>query len=83
MLVHLHGGLVRQPVDRLKSLAGGPTASRFLAAGYRRADDVRREIEVVRAQTARAFGVNLFVPSRRPADPEELRPYLERTSSSV
>jgi acetyl esterase/lipase len=33
-LIHLHGGLNRQPVDRLKALDAEPTPSRFLAAGY-------------------------------------------------
>jgi nitronate monooxygenase len=35
----------------------------FLAAGYRSAADLSREIGEVRAGTARPFGVNLFVPT--------------------
>ncbi|MFG1825354.1 nitronate monooxygenase [Microbispora bryophytorum] len=34
----------------------------FLAAGYRTAQDVRREIAAVRERTDRPFGVNVFVP---------------------
>jgi acetyl esterase/lipase len=34
VLVHLHGGLGRYPVDRLKQFASEVNASRFLAAGY-------------------------------------------------
>jgi len=48
----------------------------FLAAGYRPADAVRTEIEAVRAATSRPFGVNLFVPTPRPADPDRVRAYL-------
>ncbi len=70
-------------------LAGGPSTPElaiavceagglgFIAAGYKRAEDVRREIEEVRRGTSRPFGVNLFVPSRRPADPESVRTYLD------
>jgi nitronate monooxygenase len=56
-------------------MAGGPTtpalvaagceagALAFLAAGYRSAGDLARELADVRAATSRAFGVNLFVPT--------------------
>jgi nitronate monooxygenase len=50
----------------------------FLAAGYKRADAVREEMNAVRAATGAPFGVNLFVPGDEPADPEKLRAYLER-----
>lgn len=70
-------------------LAGGPSTPAlaiavceagglgFLAAGYKQPDDVRAEIEVVRAATDRPFGVNVFVPSERAADPVTLRAYLD------
>jgi nitronate monooxygenase len=48
----------------------------FLAAGYKRADAVAEEIRAVRAATAKAFGVNLFVPGGEPADPASLTAYL-------
>jgi nitronate monooxygenase len=69
-------------------LAGGPSTPElaiavceagglgFLAAGYNRAQAVRTEIEAVRAATTRPFGVNLFVPTAEPAQPESLREYL-------
>ena len=62
----------------------------FLAAGYRTAGDVRREIEAVRERTDRPFGVNVFVPdfegARRAGDDDaalaryrdELAPEAER-----
>jgi nitronate monooxygenase len=71
-------------------LAGGPSTPAlaiavseagglgFLAAGYKRPDAVGGEIERVRAATGRPFGVNLFVPSERPADPAIVRDYLEQ-----
>ncbi len=71
-------------------MAGGPStpalaiavceagALGFLAAGYKRADAVREEIANVRAGTSEPFGVNVFVPSPEPADPDALRGYLAR-----
>lgn len=50
----------------------------FLAAGYKKADAVRDEISAVRAATDAPFGVNLFVPSAEPADPDRLREYMQR-----
>jgi nitronate monooxygenase len=70
-------------------LAGGPSTPAlaiavceagglgFLAAGYKQPADLRDENEQVRAATERPFGVNLFVPSERPADPASVRAYLE------
>jgi len=70
-------------------LAGGPSTPElavavceagglgFLAAGYKQAEAVRTEIETVRAATARPFGVNLFVPTPEPAEPQSLRGYLQ------
>jgi nitronate monooxygenase len=70
-------------------LAGGPSTPAlaiavceagglgFLAAGYRQPDAMREQIDEVRAATRRPFGVNLFVPSERPADPTALRAYLD------
>ncbi len=71
-------------------MAGGPStpelaiavceagALGFLAAGYKRADAVREEIQTVRGATSAPFGVNLFVPAAEPADRDGLRDYLER-----
>ena len=50
----------------------------FMAAGYKQADAVRTEIEQVRAATSEPFGVNVFVPTARPADAGEVRAYLDR-----
>ncbi|MBV9007244.1 MAG: nitronate monooxygenase [Solirubrobacterales bacterium] len=69
-------------------LAGGPSTPEltiavceagglgFIASGYKRADAVREEIAAVRAATERPFGVNIFVPTREPADPGRLLDYL-------
>ena len=71
-------------------LAGGPSTPAlaiavcqagglgFLAAGYKQPDPLRDEIEQVRSATDGPFGVNLFVPAERPADPERVRAYLEQ-----
>jgi nitronate monooxygenase len=71
-------------------LAGGPStpalvtaaleagAFAFLAAGYRTAEDVAREIDEVRSATARPFGVNLFVPGPDDADPDAVAAYAVR-----
>jgi nitronate monooxygenase len=71
-------------------MAGGPSTPElaiavceagglgFLAAGYKRSDAVRGEIRAVREATSAPFGVNLFVPTREPADPASLRDYLRR-----
>jgi nitronate monooxygenase len=76
-------------------LAGGPSTPAlavavceagglgFLAAGYKQADAVGAEIASVRGATSKPFGVNLFVPSARPADPAIVRAYLEQLLSEV
>src|SRR5690349_18035569 len=50
----------------------------FLAAGYKRAEAVRSDIAAVRSETPAPFGVNVFVPTPAPSDPETLRDYLAR-----
>jgi nitronate monooxygenase len=71
-------------------MAGGPStpalaiavcragALGFLAAGYKKADAFREEISAVRVATDAPFGVNLFVPTAKPADPDEVRAYMQR-----
>ena len=49
----------------------------FLAAGYRKAEDVRAEIRAVRKRTDAPFGVNLFVPGDAAADERAVRSYVE------
>jgi nitronate monooxygenase len=70
-------------------LAGGPSTPElavavcnagglgFIAAGYKRADAVREQIARVRAATDQPFGVNIFVPSSEPVDPETITDYLD------
>ncbi|TQS23786.1 nitronate monooxygenase [Microbispora sp. KK1-11] len=46
----------------LAAAVSGAGGLGFLAAGYRTAQDVRREIAAVRERTDRPFGVSVFVP---------------------
>ncbi|MDX6646646.1 MAG: nitronate monooxygenase [Miltoncostaeaceae bacterium] len=83
-------------------MAGGPSTPRlaaavseaggmgFVAAGYRTPEALAEDIAAVRALTGRPFGVNLFAPTGRPADPdvvrrfaEALRPEAERAGVSL
>jgi nitronate monooxygenase len=71
-------------------MAGGPSTPQlavavceagglgFLAAALKTPDDVAREVAAVRAQTGAPFGVNVFAPSGRPADPEVVAAYAAR-----
>jgi nitronate monooxygenase len=71
-------------------MAGGPSTPQlaiavceagglgFVAAGYKRADVVRAEIQAVRQSTNAPFGVNLFVPAPERADSKNLQDYLHR-----
>ena len=68
---------LREPIVQAP-MAGGPSTPQlaiavceagglgFLAAGYKRADAVRGEIQAVRGATEGPFGVNLFVPAAEP-----------------
>src|SRR4051794_37621538 len=70
-------------------MAGGPSTPRlaaavseaggmgFVAAGYRTPQALEHDVAETRALTARPFGVNLFAPGGRPADPELVRRYAE------
>lgn len=81
------GDVLRRPVVAAP-MAGGPSTVDLvvavcdagglgtLAAGYRTAAAVQDQIEAVRARTADAFGVNVFVPGRPAADPAHLRHWL-------
>ena len=67
-------------------MAGGPSTTRlvaaaaaadaigFLAAGYKTPDGVAHEVADLRA-TGRPYGLNIFVPSRPPADVGALEAY--------
>jgi nitronate monooxygenase len=71
-------------------MAGGPSTPElaaavceagglgFVAAGYRAPAALREDLARKRALTGRPFGVNLFAPSGRPADPEVVRRYADR-----
>ncbi|NUT71599.1 nitronate monooxygenase [Pseudarthrobacter sp. C4D7] len=70
-------------------MAGGPSTPQlaaavsesgglgFIAAGYKTAAAMRTEIESVRGQTDKPFGVNLFVPQPSVIDPAALQRYAD------
>jgi nitronate monooxygenase len=78
-----------QPPIVLAPLAGGPStpalvaavceagAFGFLASGYLRPAALAEQLTELRSLTRRPFGVNLFTPAPRPADPATYAPYVE------
>jgi nitronate monooxygenase len=76
-------------------LAGGPSTSElaiavcgagalgFVAAGYKTPDDLRAQIEAVRAGTDAPFGVNIFVPTPVPGDPNVVGEYIRLLESEA
>ncbi len=71
-------------------MAGGPSTPELaaavseagglgsLAAGYKTPDAMQEEVRRLRGMTARAFGVNLFVPQTGAGDPAAVRAYRDR-----
>ena len=55
----------------------------FLAAGYRRPDDVRADIRDLRGLTTSSFGVNVFVPGDPTVDLGAVRAYLATLRSDA
>jgi nitronate monooxygenase len=70
----LSGGASTSELAAAVSEAGG---FGFLAAGYKTAVEVQREIEHVRTRTQRPFGVNLFFPTKLPVDETAVSDYIE------
>ena len=71
----LAGGSSTPELTAAVSDAGGLG---FIAAGYKTVDEVRREIEQVRARTRRPFGVNVFFPTHLVADEAAVSEYTVR-----
>jgi nitronate monooxygenase len=83
--------LVRRPIV-VAPMGGGPSnpalvvaaasagALAFLAAGYKSAETMREEIQVVRNSTSEAFGVNIFVPGAPASQPEAIGKYVASLS---
>jgi nitronate monooxygenase len=69
------GGISTPPLTAAVSDAGGLG---FLAAGYRKPDDVAAEVAELRSLTDRPFGLNLFAPAGSPADPAAVADYAAR-----
>lgn len=79
----------RVPEIVLAPMAGGPTTVAlttavceagglgFLAAGYLTAAAMVEQVHELRARTARAFGVNVFLMEERDVDHEAVAAYLE------
>jgi nitronate monooxygenase len=73
----------------LAPMAGGPSTPAlaaavcnaggfgFLAAGMKTVEAVRAELELTRAQTRQAFGLNLLMPGPNAADPALVRRYSD------
>lgn len=55
----------------------------LLAAGYQTAQDVRAQIDAVRARTSEAFGVNVFVPGHPARDADAVRRYLDTLAGTA
>ncbi len=55
----------------------------FLAAGYKTAEAVGREVAQVRSRTGAPFGVNLFVPSPHVTDPGDIDRYAAELASEA
>ncbi|MCU1465778.1 MAG: nitronate monooxygenase [Actinomycetia bacterium] len=82
-------GMVAHPIVQAP-MAGGPStpdlaaavsnagALGFVAAGYLTPETLRAQIDATRALTDRPFGVNVFSPPARAADPERVRAFVER-----
>lgn len=85
--------LARLPVVAAP-MAGGPSTPElvtaahragsfgFLPGGYRTADQLADDLAAVRSLTG-DFGVNLFVPDRRPVDREAVRAYRDTITPEV
>ncbi|MFG3354666.1 nitronate monooxygenase [Streptomyces sp. NPDC048001] len=74
------GGASRPELAAAVSEAGGLG---FLAAGYKTAEAVRREIDEVRRLTSRPFGVNLFMPQPATADRAAVGAYRDRLAGEA
>src|SRR5213080_1187759 len=59
----------------LAAAVSGAGGLGFVAAGYRRADQLQAEIAATRAATDAPIGVNIFVPSTTPPDPDAIARY--------
>ena len=76
----LAGGSSTPELTAAVSDAGGLG---FIAGGYKTVDEVRREIEHVRARTRRAFGVNVFFPTQLAADEAAVGEYTVRLAGEA
>jgi nitronate monooxygenase len=61
---------------------GGAGGLGFLAAGYRTADQVRADIEAVRAAGDAPFGVNVFAPAGPAGDTSAVESFAQRLRSA-
>lgn len=68
------GGVSTPALAAAVSNAGGLG---FLAGGYKKAEEMRKEIAAVRELTDKPFGVNIFVPSEEDVDEKALLRYRQ------
>jgi nitronate monooxygenase len=76
----LAGGASTPQLAAAVSDAGGLG---FIAAGYKTVEEVRRDIEQVRARTRRAFGVNVFFPVKLAVDDAAVGEYAVRLGAEA
>ncbi|MDG4765026.1 nitronate monooxygenase [Solwaraspora sp. WMMD406] len=74
------GGMSTPRLVSAVSAAGGLG---FLAAGYRTPDDLRQDIDEVRAAVEAPFGVNLFVPGERNGVDPAVAAYTRRLAAEA
>src|SRR5215213_131043 len=72
-------------------MGGGPSTPElaeagglgFLAAGYKKADAVRADVEALRALSSRPFGMNVFAPPGPSPDPAAVDAYARTLSGEL
>ncbi|MGW6458338.1 nitronate monooxygenase [Streptomyces sp. NPDC055078] len=74
------GGVSGPQLAAAVSEAGGLG---FLAAGYKTADGMYQEIKQIRGLTGRPFGVNLFMPQPKTADPAAIEVYRHQLAGEA
>ena len=76
----LAGGPSTPALAAAVSAAGGLG---FVAAGYRTAAELERDIAEVRTRTEAPFGVNLFFPTKLPVDEDAVARYVQRLAAEA
>ncbi|MGW5678533.1 nitronate monooxygenase [Streptomyces sp. NPDC003860] len=84
-----HHPLVQAPMaggasgPRLAAAVSEAGGLGFLAAGYKTTGGMYQEVKEIRALTSRPFGVNLFMPQTRAADPSAVEVYRQQLAGEA